>query len=162
MAYIAHVVTGAVRWEYAILVCVLFVSSRLVIVFNPSTGTITDNNQLTNGIGSYFKSQLYVADSCHRKPILILLNELSKPRERAHDRIFNICRGWDTNPQPLDWQFSVITMSYHRSLPGQDRLRSAAGNRYELPAIHHSSVRRLSLMPARQHGTIYHLTSSRQ
>ena len=23
------------------------------------------------------------------------------------------------------------------SLPGQDRLRSAAGNRYELPAIHH-------------------------
>ena len=66
-------------------VCVLFVSSRLGIVFNPSAGAITDHSQSAKNI-PYFKSQLYVEEPGHRKPVLILPNGLSKPGERAHDR----------------------------------------------------------------------------
>ena len=71
---------------YAMPVCVLFVSSRSDIVFNPSVGVITDHSQLAKDIDPYFKSQLYVEDPGHQKPVLILPNELSKPGERAHDR----------------------------------------------------------------------------
>ena len=89
MAYIAHVVTevwcGEVTWAYAMPMCVLFVSSRSGIVFNPSAGTITDHSQSAKDIDPYFKSQLYVEDPGHRKPVLILLNGLSKAGERAHD-----------------------------------------------------------------------------
>ena len=67
-------------------VCVLFVSSRSDIVFNPSAGAITDHSQSANDIDPYFKSQLYVEDPGHRKPVLILPNVLSKPGERANDR----------------------------------------------------------------------------
>ena len=67
-------------------VCVLFVSSRSGIVFNPSAGANTDHSQSANDIDSYFKSKLYVEDPGHRKPVLILPNGLSKPGERAHDR----------------------------------------------------------------------------
>ena len=67
-------------------VCVLIVSSRLGIVFNPTAGAITDHSQSAKVIDSYFKSQLYVEDPSHRKPVLILHNGLSKPGERAHDR----------------------------------------------------------------------------
>ena len=66
--------------------CVLFLSSRSGIVFNPSAGVITDHSQSVKDIDPYFKSQLYVEDPGHRKPVLILPNGLSKPRERAHDR----------------------------------------------------------------------------
>ena len=66
-------------------VCVLFVSSRSGIVFNPSAGTITDHSQSAKDIDTYFKSQLYVEDPDHRKPVLILPNGLSKPEEGAHD-----------------------------------------------------------------------------
>ena len=45
-----------------------------------------------------------------------LPNGLSKPGERAQDRNFNCCRGWDSNPQPLDRQSNVLPLSYHRSL----------------------------------------------
>ena len=88
MAYIAQVVTGvcAVMLAYAMSVCVLFVSSRSGIVFNPSAGAITDHSQSAKDIDPYFNSKLYVEDPGHRKPALILPNELSKPRERAHDR----------------------------------------------------------------------------
>ena len=72
--------------------CVLFVSSRLCIIFNPSTGAITDHSQSVKDIDPYFKSQLYVEDPGHRKPVLILPNGPSKPGERAHDRNFNFCR----------------------------------------------------------------------
>ena len=65
-------------------VCVLFVSSRSSIVFNPSA--ITDDSQSAKDIDPYFKSQLYVEDPGHRKPVLILPNGLSKPVEREHDR----------------------------------------------------------------------------
>ena len=74
------------RWVYAMPVCVLFVSSRLGIVFNPSAGANTDHSQLAKDIDPYFKSQLYVNDPGHREPVLILPNGLSKPGERAHDR----------------------------------------------------------------------------
>ena len=73
------------RWAYAIAVCVLFVSSWSGIVFNPSAGAITDHSQSAKDIEPYFKSQLYVDDPGHRKPVLILPNGLSKPGERAHD-----------------------------------------------------------------------------
>ena len=59
-------------------VCVLFVSSRSGIVFNPSAGAITDNSQSTKDIDPYFKSQLYVEDPGHREPVLILPNWLIK------------------------------------------------------------------------------------
>ena len=67
-------------------VSVLFVSSRSGAVFKPSAGAITDHIQLAKDIDPYFKSQLYVDDSGHRKPILILPNGLSIPGERVHDR----------------------------------------------------------------------------
>ena len=68
------------------LVCVPFVSSRSSIVFNPSAGAIPDDSQSAKDIDPYFKSQLYVEDPGHRKPVLILPNGSSEPRERAHDR----------------------------------------------------------------------------
>ena len=67
------------RWAYAMLVCVLFVSSRSDIVFNPSASAITDHSQSAKDIDPYFKSQLYVKDPCHRKPVLILPNGLRNP-----------------------------------------------------------------------------------
>ena len=69
-------------------VCVLFASSKSYIVFNPSAGAITDHRQSAKDIDPYLKSQLYVEDPGYRKPVLILPNGLSKPRERAHDRYF--------------------------------------------------------------------------
>ena len=67
-------------------VCILLVSSRPGIVFNQSTGEITDHSQSAKNIDPYFKSQLYVEDPDHRKPVLILPNGLSKPGDRTHDR----------------------------------------------------------------------------
>ena len=40
--------------------CVLFVPSTLGIIFNPSTGAITDHSQSAKDIDLYFKSQLYM------------------------------------------------------------------------------------------------------
>ena len=74
------------RWAYAMPVCVLFVSSRSGIVFNPSAGAITDRSQSAKDVDPYFKSQLYVEDPGHRQSVLILPNRLSKPGQRAHDR----------------------------------------------------------------------------
>ena len=85
-AYIAHVECGAVRLAYAMPVCILSVSSRFIIVFNPSAGAITDHSQSAKDIDTYSMSQLYVEDPGHRMPVLIFLNGLSKPKERAHDR----------------------------------------------------------------------------
>ena len=67
-------------------VCVLFVSSRSGIVFNQSAGAITDHSQSAKDIDPHFNSQLYVEDPGHRKLVLILPNELTKPGERTHDR----------------------------------------------------------------------------
>ena len=50
---------GAVRLEYAMPVCVLSVSSRSGIVFNPSASAISDYSQFPKDIDPYFKSQLY-------------------------------------------------------------------------------------------------------
>ena len=58
------------RWAYAMPVLVLLVSSRSGIIFNPS-GAITDHSQSAKNIDPYFKSQLYVEDLGHRKPVLI-------------------------------------------------------------------------------------------
>ena len=59
------------RWAYAMPVCVLFASSRSGVVFNPSAGAITGHSKLAKDINPYFKSQLYVEDPGHRKPVLI-------------------------------------------------------------------------------------------
>ena len=67
-------------------VCVLFVSSRSGIVFNPSVGAITDHSQSAKDIDPYFRSLFCVEDHGHRKPVVILPNGLSKPGERAHGR----------------------------------------------------------------------------
>ena len=67
-------------------VCVLFVSSRSGIVFNSNAGAITNNSQSAKDIDPYFKSQVYLENPGHRKPVLILPNGLSKPGERAPDR----------------------------------------------------------------------------
>ena len=48
-------------------VCVLFVSSRSVIVFNPIVSVITDKRQSAKDIDQYFKSQLYVKEPASRK-----------------------------------------------------------------------------------------------
>ena len=67
------------------LVCVLFVSSRSGVIFNPSAGAVTNHSQSVKDIELGFKIQVYVKDPGHRKPIRILPNGLSKPGERAHD-----------------------------------------------------------------------------
>ena len=67
-------------------VCVLFVSSRSGIFFNPGARAITDHILSAKAIYPYFKSQLYVEDPSRRIPVVILPNGLSKPGERAHDR----------------------------------------------------------------------------
>ena len=105
-------VCGVVRWEYAMLMCVLFVFSRSGIVFNPSTGAITDHSQSAKDIYPYFKSQRYVEDPSHQEPALILSNGLSKPGERVTTEILFLSR-WDSNPKPLDRQSSVLPLSYH-------------------------------------------------
>ena len=43
-------------------VCVLFVSSRSGIVFNPSAGATTDHSQSAKDMDPHFKCQLYVED----------------------------------------------------------------------------------------------------
>ena len=99
-------------------VCAQFVSNMSDIIFNPSAGAITDHSQSAQNIDPYFKSQLYVEDPGHRNPVLILSNELSKARERAHDRNYISAVG-EIRTQPLDRQSSVLPLSYHRSLNRQ-------------------------------------------
>ena len=53
--------------DFAKPACVLFVSSTSDILFNQSSGTITDHSQLAKDIDSYFKSQVKVEDSDHRR-----------------------------------------------------------------------------------------------
>ena len=70
MAYIAHVVTGV--WCGDVGIC--DASACTVwsgIVVNPSAGAITDHRQSAKDIDPYFKFQLYVEVSGHRKPVLI-------------------------------------------------------------------------------------------
>ena len=105
-----------------------FVSSRSRIVFNPSAGAITDHSQAAKNIDPYFKFQLYVEDPGHRKPVLSLPNWLSEPGERAYDRNFTFCSGWDSNSQPLDRQSSVLPLSYHRSSKLLDEISNELDN----------------------------------
>ena len=97
-------------------VCVMFVSSGSGIVFNPSTGAITIHSQSAKDIDAYFKSQLYVKDPGHRKPVLILPHGLSEPGERAHDRNLTSAAGGIRTHNLLVDQSSVLPLSYYRSL----------------------------------------------
>ena len=89
MAYIAHGATcGAVRWAYAMPVCVLSVSSRSGIVFNPSAGTITDHSQSVKDIDPYFKSQLYVENPVHRKPVRYSFYRIGRVNTKSERKIY--------------------------------------------------------------------------
>ena len=61
-------------------VCGLYLAGR-VLFFNTSADAITDHSQSAKAIDLYFKSQLYLVDPGHRKPVPILPNGLSKPGE---------------------------------------------------------------------------------
>ena len=50
-----------------------------------STREPVQSLQSAKDIDPYFKSQLYVDEPGHRKPVLILLNGLSKRRERERE-----------------------------------------------------------------------------
>ena len=65
-------------------VCVVIVSSRSGIVFNPIDSIITDHSQSAKDIDPYFNSQLYVEDPPAEKTVRLLPN--GKPGERMHDR----------------------------------------------------------------------------
>ena len=66
-------------------VCVLFVSSRSGIVFNPNAGAITDQSQSAKDIDQYFKSPL--CGGPRRLTVdTHLPNGWSTLGERAHDR----------------------------------------------------------------------------
>ena len=120
MGYIAHVVRGVWCSKLGICdaVCVLFVSSRSGIVFNPNTGSITDNSQSAKDIDLYFKFQLYIENPGHRKPVLILPNWLSKSGEQAHDRnLISAVSGIRTHNSLIDspscyhWAITALTVS---------------------------------------------------
>ena len=67
MAYISHVVTGVWCGEEEICddrVCVLFVSSRLDIVFNQRTSAITDHNKSAKDIDPTKNVALQIAMTC--------------------------------------------------------------------------------------------------
>ena len=68
-------------------------SSRSGIVSNPSAGAITDHSQSAKDIDPYYKSQLYLEDRGHPKPVLSLPNGLSEAEERADDRNFPFAVG---------------------------------------------------------------------
>ena len=91
--------------------CVLFVTSRSGIVFNPGASVIADHSQSAKNIDPYFNSQLYVEDPPAEKTVRSLPN--GKPGERMHDRNYISARGKNSNPQPLDRQSSVLPLSYH-------------------------------------------------
>ena len=96
MAYIVHVVTGVLCGEVGICdarVCVLFVSSRSGMVFNPSAGAITNHSKSAKDRYPYFKSQLYAEDPGRTNPVLNLPNELSKPKRVSARQKFNFFHG---------------------------------------------------------------------
>ena len=78
-----------VKWAYGsgeVGICdVLFKSSRSGMVFSPRAKAITERSQSLKDVDPYFKSKLYIQDPGHQKPVVILLNGLSKLKERAHD-----------------------------------------------------------------------------
>ena len=65
-------------------VCVLFVSSRSGIVFNPIVSVITDKSRSAKDIDQYFKFQLHVDDPASQKTVRI--SPYCKLGERVHDR----------------------------------------------------------------------------
>ena len=116
MAYIAHVVTGV--WCSDVSICdarvctVLCLAGRVSFSTRVPVQSLTTANQRRTQIRILSSSS--VEDPSHQKPVFSLPNGLLEPGERAHDKKFTFCRGWDLNPQPLNRQSSPL--SYHRSL----------------------------------------------
>ena len=65
--------------------CIIF-DQHICSIFNSSIGGITEHSRSVKDMDPYFKSYLYVEDSGHQKPVLILPNELSKSGEQVQDR----------------------------------------------------------------------------
>ena len=87
----------ACAWTYAKQVYVLFMSSTLGIVFNPSAGVITDHSQLANDIYPYLKSQLYFeALDTERQYSFYRMAWMNPESERTAE--INFCRGMDSTP----------------------------------------------------------------
>ena len=107
-----------VRWAYAMPVCVLFVPSRLGIVFNPGAGAITDDSQSAKEIDPYFRSKR-CDGPCYCKPDFILWNGWVKPESVvAYDRNLISAVGgiWPYNhlidsPARYHWAISALYLS---------------------------------------------------
>ena len=83
----------------------LFLAGR--VSFSTRSPVTTANQRTTQ---TRILNPSFMWRSRPQKTVLILPNGLSK-----HDRNFNFCRGFDSNPQPLNRQYSVLRRSYHRS-----------------------------------------------
>ena len=86
----------------------VFASSRSGIVFNPSTGPITDHSQSAKYLNPYFRPGAVEDPHC-QKP-----NGLSKPEEQAHDRnSFLMSVGFETATS--DRQSGDLPLRYRRA-----------------------------------------------
>ena len=110
------------RWAYAMPVCVLFIPSRSGIVFQPDRRCNHWPQSINEGHRPVFNALLYVKDSGHRKPVLILSNWLNKPGERAHDRsLISAVSGIRTHNLLIDgtacchWAI-IASIFYHNQL----------------------------------------------
>ena len=83
-------------------VCVMLVCSTSDIGFNSSASAITVNNQLAKDIDQYFKTKLHVEDSLPPKVGTYFTEWAEQTRRATARQKFNIYRGRDLNPQPLD------------------------------------------------------------
>ena len=96
-------------------VCVLFVSSRSCIVFNPSAGAITIQ-LISEGHGPVFQVPALRGGLWPTKAGTHFTEWVEQTRRASARQKLNLFRrGWDSNPQPLDRQSSVLPLSYHRS-----------------------------------------------
>ena len=134
MAYIAHVVTGV--WCSDVGICdarvctVLCLAGRISFSTRVPVQSPTTANQRRTLTRIEFRARC--EEPRHRKLVLSFPNGLSEPGERAHDRNFTFCHGWDSNPQPLDRQSRVLPLSYHRSLKMKFYREQPAGPRRDL------------------------------
>ena len=89
------------RWDYVIPICLLFVSSTSGIVFNPSAGAITADSQSSKDTDPYLSSSSTCrTPATESRYSFYRTGRVNLESERTTE--INICRGWDSNPQPLD------------------------------------------------------------
>ena len=126
---ITHVLTCGVVYALFGLMrspCIycLCLAHRLSFSTLATVQSLTTVNQRKN-IDPYFKSQLYVEDPGHQKPILISSNGLSKSRERVQDRPkflpwveFEPTTSWSTVQRLTDELIPSFPLTYPSFLLG--------------------------------------------